>query len=83
LDMASLKFNQMSYSPPPDPSIYFLDPEKAELYQFSLRLNLNQVLRSGLSDGSLPTEKATAFAVAPNRQVFLAFGNAVYYAILP
>ena len=83
VDLASLKFNQMAYSPPPDPSIYFLEPETAELYQFSLRLNLNQVLRSGLSDGSLPTAKATAFAVAANRQVFLAFGNAVYYAILP
>ncbi|MEN6580675.1 MAG: hypothetical protein ABFD05_08615 [Anaerolineaceae bacterium] len=83
VDLASLKFNQMTYSPPPDPSIYFLEPETAELYQFSLRLNLNQVLRPGLSDGSLPTAKATAFAVAANRQVFLAFGNAVYYAILP
>lgn len=83
VDLASLKFNQMAYSPPPDPSIYFLEPETAELYQFSLRLNLNQVLRPALSDGSLPTAKATAFAVAANRQVFLAFGNAVYYAILP
>jgi hypothetical protein len=83
VDFASLKFNQMTYSPPPDPSIYFMDPDGAELYQFSLRLNLNQVLRSGLSDGSLPTDRATAFAVAANRQVFLAFGNAVYYAILP
>lgn len=83
VDLASLKFNQMAYSPPPDPSICFLEPETAELYQFSLRLNLNQVLRPGLSDGSLPTAKATAFAVAANRQVFLAFGNAVYYAILP
>ena len=83
VDFAGLKFTQMAYSPPPDPSIYFLDPDGAELYQFSLRLNLNQVLRSGLSDGSLPTERATAFAVAANRQVFLAFGNAVYYAILP
>lgn len=83
VDFASLKFNQMAYSPPPDPSIYFLEPDGAELYQFSLRLNLNQVLRSGLNDGSLPTDRATAFAVAANRQVFLAFGNAVYYAILP
>jgi len=82
VDFAVLKFNQMAYSPPPDPSIYFLDPGGAELYQFSLRLNLNQVLRSGLNDGSLPTARATAFAVAANRQVFLAFGNAVYYAIL-
>ncbi len=83
VDFASLRFNQLAYSPPPDPSIYFLEPEGAELYQFSLRLNLNQVLRSGLNDGSLPIERATAFAVAANRQVFLAFGNAVYYAILP
>ena len=83
VDLASLKFNQMAYSPPPDPSIYFLEPETAELYQFSLRLNLNQVLRPRLSDGSLPTGRATSFAVAANRQVFLAFGNAVYYAILP
>ena len=83
VDFTGLKYNQMAYSPPPDPSIYFLDPNGAELYQFSLRLNLNQVLRSGLNDGSLPTGKATAFAVAANRQVFLAFGNAVYYAILP
>ncbi len=83
IDFARLTFNQLAYSPPPDPSIYFLEPETAELYQFSLRLNLNQVLRSGLSDGSLPTDRATAFAIAANRQVFLAFGNAVYYAILP
>ena len=83
VDFANLRFEKMAYSPPPDPSIYFLEPEAAELYQFSLRLNLNQVLRSGLSDGSLPTARATAFAVAANRQVFLAFGNAVYYAILP
>jgi hypothetical protein len=83
MHLARLEFNQMAYSPPPDPSIYFLEPETAELYQFSLRLNLNQVLRPGLSDGSLPTARATSFAVAANRQVFLAFGNAVYYAILP
>jgi len=83
VDFESLIFSQVSYSPPPDPSIYFLAPDAAELYQFSLRLNLNQVLRSGLNDGSLPTGRATAFAVAANRQVFLAFGNAVYYAVLP
>lgn len=83
IDFARLTFNQLAYSPPPDPSIFFLEPETAELYQFSLRLNLNQVLRSGLSDGSLPTDRATAFTIAANRHVFLAFGNAVYYAILP
>jgi len=83
VDFSALRFTQLAYSPPPDPSILYLDPAGAELYQFSLRLNLNQVLRSGLHDGSLPTSEATAFAVAANRQVFLAFGSTVYYAIMP
>lgn len=83
VDFATLKFEQIAYSPPPDPSIYYLEAEKAELYQFSLRLNLNKVLRSGLSEGALPEEKASAFYVSPDRRVFLAFGNQLYYAVLP
>ena len=82
-DLEKISFSQMAYSPPPDPSLYYLDPEGAQLYQFSVLMNLNQVLRSGLSDGSLPQGRATAFAVAANRQVFLAFGNSVVYAVLP
>ena len=83
VDFATLKFEQIAYSPPPDPSIYYLEAEKAELYQFSLRLNLNKVLRSGLSEGALPKGKASAFYVSPDRRVFLAFGNQLYYAVLP
>lgn len=83
VDFATLKFEQIAYSPPPDPSIYYLEAEKAELYQFSLRLNLNKVLRSGLSEGVLPKGKASAFYVSPDRRVFLAFGNQLYYAVLP
>ena len=83
VDFATLKFEQVAYSPPPDPSIYYLEAEEAELYQFSLRLNLNKVLRSGLSEGSLPERKASAFYVSLDRRVFLAFGNQLYYAFLP
>lgn len=83
VDFAALKFEQIAYSPPPDPSIYYLEAENAELYQFSLRLNLNKVLRSGSSAGSLPDGNASAFYVSPDRRVFLAFGNQLYYAVLP
>lgn len=83
LDVEHLSFNRLSYSPPPDPSIYFLEPQKAQLYQFSLRLNLNKVLRFGSADGSLPGGDATAFFVSPDRRVFLAFGNQLYHALLP
>ena len=83
VDFATLKFEQIAYSPPPDPSIYYLEAEKAELYQFSLRLNLNKVLRSGVSAGVLPKQNASAFYVSPDRRVFLAFGNQLYYAVLP
>jgi hypothetical protein len=83
VDFASLKFEQIAYSPPPDPSIYYLEAEKAELYQFSLRLNLNKVLRSGVSERVLSKGKASAFYVSPDRRVFLAFGNQLYYAVLP
>jgi len=83
VDFATLKFEQIAYSPPPDPSIYYLEAENAELYQFSLRLNLNKVLRSGVSAGVFPDGKASAFYVSPDRRVFLAFGNQLYYAVLP
>lgn len=83
VDFATLKFEQLAYSPPPDPSIYYLEADKAELYQFSLRLNLNKVLRSGLKAGTLPDGGASAFYVSPDRKVFMAFGSQLYYAVLP
>ncbi len=83
LDMEHLSFSRLSYSPPPDPSIYYLEAQKAQLYQFSLRLNLNKVLRFGSADGSIPGGDATAFYVSPDRRVFLAFGNQLYHALLP
>jgi len=78
-----LHFSQLAYSPPPDPSLYYLEADKAELYQFSLRLNLNRILRADVESGNLPRKVVTAFNVSTNRLVFLAFGNELYYASLP
>ncbi|HPS32653.1 MAG TPA: hypothetical protein PKW57_04055 [Anaerolineaceae bacterium] len=83
LDFDALHFSQLSYSPPPDPSLYYLAAEQAELYQFSLRLNLNRVLRAGAGGGSLPGRPVTAFHVGSNRNVYLAFGSELYYAVIP
>jgi len=83
LSFGSLHFSQLAYSPPPDPSLYYLEADKAELYQFSLRLNLNRILRADVESGNLPRKVVTAFNVSTNRLVFLAFGNELYYASLP
>lgn len=83
MNFAELHFGQLAYSPPPDPSIYYLDEKNAELYQFSLKLNLNRVLRSGSVQGALPGDKVDAFLVSSNQMVFLAFDNQLFHAGLP
>ena len=83
LDFEAIRFSQLAYSPPPDPSLYYLAAERAELYQFSLRLNLNRVLRAGAGGGSLRGRPVTAFNVGSNRNVYLAFGSELYYAVIP
>jgi hypothetical protein len=73
-------FSQMYFSPPPDPSIYMLDPAQQAIVHFSMRLAFQRQFRP-LEVGS--EARATAFAVSPNRLVFLALGNVVYYAAMP
>jgi hypothetical protein len=73
-------FNQILYTSPPDPSIYMLDPINQAIYHFSLRLTFQRQFRS-LAD--LGQGEATAFTISPNRLIFLAIGNRVYYADLP
>ncbi len=73
-------FNQIQFAPPPDPSIYMLDPIKRAVFHFSLQLVYQ---RQYHGQDTLPDGLATAFAVSPNHQVFLAIGNRVYYTLLP
>ncbi len=83
LDFQALKFGQVSYSPPPDPSLFFLEPQAAEIYQFSLRLNLNRIYRANTSNDALPNRSSTAFALSSSRTAFIAFGNQLFYAVVP
>lgn len=73
-------FNQIQFSPPPDPSLYLLDPETSAIYHFSLRLVLQRQYRP---QETLAAGRATAFLVSTSRMAFLAAGNRVYFAALP
>lgn len=77
-------FSQIITTQPPDPSFYMLDTKHQGVYHFSLLLNFQRQLRaSTTTDVHLPNAAPTAFTVSPTRQVVLAFGNQVYYALLP
>jgi len=54
------RFSEIQFAPPPDPSIYLLDPEKSAIYHFSVRLTLQ---RQYQSSQPLPDGRATSFAV--------------------
>jgi hypothetical protein len=74
-------FSQIQFSPPPEPTIYLLDPNSQAIYRFSIRLTLDHQFRS---QESLPAKPASAFFVnRGNHTVFLALGDQVYYAPLP
>ncbi len=78
------QFSHMLYTNPPDPSIYLLDVKSGSIFHFSLRLNLQSQMRGGTNPTfTLPTSSATAFTISPNRTAFLAFGNQVFYGLIP
>ena len=84
VNFAGTKFSSIEYTDPPDPSIFLLDPNTATIYHFSLRLNLQRLLRpQPLSGFSLPGGAATAFYISQSRMVFMAFGNQVVLSYLP
>lgn len=73
-------FNQIQFSPPPDPSLYLLDPANQAIYHFGMNLGFQRQYRAVLPTAG---QKATAFTVATSRVAFLALGSAVYYAAIP
>jgi hypothetical protein len=73
-------FSQVSYVSFPDRSMYMLDPHNQAVFYFSVLFNFQTQYRAA---GLLPEGQATAFAVSPDRLIFLAIGNSVYYAALP
>jgi hypothetical protein len=78
------KFTRILFTSPPDPSIYLLDVQSGSIFHFSLRLNLQSQMRGGSNPTfTLPRSPATAFTISPNRTAFLAFGNQVFYGLIP
>jgi hypothetical protein len=82
--LPDIKFTRMLLTSPPDPSIYFLEPTKQAIYQFSWQLSLQKQLKFQTElANTLRSSTATAFTFSPNRTVFMAINNQVYYAIIP
>ena len=67
------------YDPPPEPSLYLLDQGLGGVYQLSLQLVLQRVQKP---DGELPGV-INAIAIGPNKELFAAIGNTVYWARRP
>jgi hypothetical protein len=79
--ISDASFNEILFSPPPDPSIFLLDPNTKTIYHFSVRLTLQRLYQSL---NPLPEGPVTAMAIDKNnRTAFLAIGNQVYSAPIP
>jgi hypothetical protein len=78
-------FVQIQTTQPPDPSLFAMDTAGNSIYHLSLRrLNLQrQYLPQIDTDFPPPTTPLTAFAVAPNRRVLVAYNNQIFFAPLP
>lgn len=85
LSFLGSEFTQIITTQPPDPSLYALDAANKSIYHLSLRrLNLQRQYRPKLAtDFPLPRSEPTAFTVAPNRWVLMAFDNQVFFAPIP
>jgi hypothetical protein len=66
----------MLYSPPPEPSLYFLEPLSSRIFHYSLRLAYQREYRPQSPFAS----PATAFTLGPPNDLFLAIGTQVYFA---
>lgn len=74
-------FSEIYFSPPPEPTIYLLDPVSQALYRFSIRLTLDRQLKSL---EPLPDVPASAFTIdQKSRTIYMAVGDEVYSAPLP
>ena len=79
-------FRQVLTSQPPDPSLFYLQPEEHAVYRFSLRLLTfyGQFRPSNETLTGVSRKPATAFTLSPDaRLAFLAVDNQVFYAGMP
>lgn len=75
-------FTQVISTPPPDPSLYLLEPREHAVYHLSLRSLVFQ--KQYLPETLLPSRDASAFAINNGRRyLYMALGSQVFYAALP
>jgi hypothetical protein len=67
---------EMSYSPPPEPSLFFLDTFSNSIYHYSLRL----VYQGRYTPLQPFIEEITTLALGPPNDLYLAVGAHVYHA---
>jgi len=83
--LSDASFTEMTFTTPPDPSIYMLAPVTAAVYRFSPRqdsLYLQNQFRATVDqDKTLFSSGITSMAISPNRSIFLSSGTQVYFAM--
>lgn len=76
-------FVAMAFASPPDPSLYFLEPNTQAIYRFSPRAEGLLLQGQFRAESRFAREKfdapARAFAFSPDRRLFLCVGDQVYY----
>lgn len=66
----------MAYSPPPEPSVFFLDGRNGSVLQYSLRMIYQGRYQPNEPFARIPS----SMALGPLNELFLASGNQVYFA---
>jgi hypothetical protein len=69
---------QMIYSPPPEPSLFFLDVGGGSVYHYSMRM----VYQGQIVPDAAFDSEATALTLGPPNDLFIAAGDQVYYTQL-
>jgi|YNPNPStandDraft_1061719.scaffolds.fasta_scaffold00009_14 hypothetical protein len=84
IEFSDEKVIQIVTTAPPDPSVYLLNQQSVSIYHFSLKLNLQFILRPQQDDDYfIPNEPPTAFTITPDHQILIAFGYQIFSGALP
>lgn len=77
------KFTQITFTPPPDPSVALLRPYTQSVFRFSARsLELQKELRPQPGQlNPLPEGDLTAMAFSPNRSLFIFVSGQLFFAV--
>jgi hypothetical protein len=80
-------FNQITFAAAPDPMLYLLEPLTQAVYSFSSRsgsLELRGQFRTSIEQSNkLANIPATAVTISPNRYIFFATSDQVFFAKMP